>query len=134
MRPFPFLPLAQTLVVLRVATAFIFFAHAVVRVSNGTIGQFGDFLNAKGLVYGHPMVWGITAFELGGSVLLALGYFVRSLAAGFIMILLIGIVLIHASLGWFVGEHGTGGSEYSFLLIVVLGVLAATAEKHPATL
>ncbi|WP_082017144.1 DoxX family protein [Hymenobacter sp. DG25B] len=134
MRPFPFLPLAQTLVVLRVATAFIFFAHAAVRVSNGTIGQFGDFLNAKGLVYGLPMVWGITAFELGGSVLLALGYFVRSLSAGFIMMLLIGIVLIHASLGWFVGEHGTGGSEYSFLLIIVLWVLAATAEKHPATL
>ncbi|AIZ65281.1 hypothetical protein PK28_15010 [Hymenobacter sp. DG25B] len=112
----------------------MFFAHAAVRVSNGTIGQFGDFLNAKGLVYGLPMVWGITAFELGGSVLLALGYFVRSLSAGFIMMLLIGIVLIHASLGWFVGEHGTGGSEYSFLLIIVLWVLAATAEKHPATL
>lgn len=134
MRPFPFLTLPQTLLLLRVATAFIFFAHAAVRVSNGSTGQFGDFLNTKGLVYGHPMVWCITAFELGGSILLALGYFVRALSVGFIVMLLMGIVLIHASLGWFVGEHGTGGSEYSFLLIVVLLVLAATAEKRPATL
>ncbi|ALD22506.1 hypothetical protein AM218_01445 [Hymenobacter sp. DG25A] len=119
---------------LRVATAFIFFAHAAVRVSTGTMGQFGDFLNTKGLVYGHPMVWGITAFELAGSMLLALGYFVRALSAGFMVMLLIGIVLIHASLGWFVGEHGTGGSEYSFLLIMVLLVLAATAEKRPVSL
>ncbi|WP_303310349.1 DoxX family protein [Hymenobacter sp. BT730] len=130
MRPFPFLTLAQTLLLLRLATAFIFFAHAAVRVWNGSIEQFGDFLNTKGLIYGHLTVWGITAFEIVGSVLMALGYFVRVLSAGFIAMLLIGIVLIHASLGWFVGEHGTGGSEYSFLLIIALLVLAATEEKR----
>ena len=77
MRPFPFLTLAQALLLLRLATAFIFFAHAAVRISSGTMSQFGDFLNAKGLVYGHPMVWGITAFEIIGSILLALGYLVK---------------------------------------------------------
>jgi len=55
--------------------------------------------------------------------------YTRLLAAGFIILLLVGIVLIHASLGWFVGEHGTGGCEYSFILIVALLVIAA--EKRP---
>jgi putative oxidoreductase len=45
----------------------------------------------------------------------------------------VGIILIHRHLGWFVGEHGTGGSEYSVALIVMLLVLAAgdrrAAEK-----
>ena len=41
----------------------------------------------------------------------------------------VGIVLIHRHLGWFVGEHGTGGSEYSVALIVMLLVLA-TADRH----
>ena len=36
-----------------------------------------------------------------------------------------GIVLIHWRFGWFVGEHGTGGSEYSIALIVMLLVVAA---------
>jgi putative oxidoreductase len=36
-----------------------------------------------------------------------------------------GIVLIHARLGWFVGEHGTGGSEYSVALLVLLLLIAA---------
>ena len=75
-------------------------------------------------------MWGITAFELVGGVLLALGYYVRVLAAAFIGLLLVGIGLIHASFGWFVGEHGTGGSEYSVILIVIFVVLAANPDKR----
>ena len=36
-----------------------------------------------------------------------------------------GIVIIHWQLGWFVGEHGTGGMEYSLSLMVSLLVIAA---------
>ena len=39
-----------------------------------------------------------------------------------------GIVLIHRHFGWFVGEHGTGGSEYSVALIVLL--LIVIADDH----
>lgn len=109
--------------------AIVFFMHAIVRLINGTISQFGGFLNDKGLVIGVPLVWMITAFEMVGSVLMAMGYFRKILSAGFIIMLLIGILLIHASLGWFVGEHGSGGSEYSFILIVALVVVAADTKK-----
>jgi putative oxidoreductase len=129
MKNFPFISLNQSLVLLRISLAFIFIAHAVVRIANNSITQFGDFLNSKGLAIGVFLVWCITAFEIIGGTLLALGYFKKWLAAGFIFMLIVGIVLIHASLGWFVGEHGTGGSEYSFILIVGLVVVAATKNN-----
>lgn len=129
MNAFPFLTLHQSLVLLRVSTAFIFLAHAIVRLFNGTMSRFGDFLTSKGLVFGYPLVLGITAFEILGGGLLALGYFTKWLSAGFIFLLVMGIVIIHASLGWFVGEHGNGGSEYSFILIIALLVIAATDAK-----
>lgn len=37
-----------------------------------------------------------------------------------------GIIIIHAQLGWFAGGFGTGGCEYSFILIMAFIVVAAT--------
>lgn len=121
--------LARALVALRVSIAGLFMAHAGVRVANGSIAQFGDFLAARGLVPGVPIVWAITAFELLGGALLALGYFAQWLAGGFVFIAAMGIVLIHARLGWFVGEHGVGGVEYSALLIIASLVVAAADHE-----
>lgn len=42
---------------------------------------------------------------------------------------LLGITIIHAANGWFVGEHATGGMEYSILLVATLFALAAAARK-----
>ncbi len=120
----------QTLVFMRFAVAFVFMAHAVVRIVNNTVPQFSLFLDNKGFVFSRGIVWAITVFEITGSALLAAGILVRLLSAGFILILVIGIILIHASLGWFVGEHGTGGSEYSFILIACLLVIAAGAKDN----
>jgi putative oxidoreductase len=125
MNKLPFLSLQHSIVVLRIGVAVIFLAHAIVRLIKGTIPQFGKFLDSKGLLIGETLVWSITAYEIIGGILLMLGYFTRWLSAGFIFILITGIILIHASLGWFVGEHGTGGSEYSVALILALLVLAA---------
>lgn len=121
--------LPQLLVALRVSIAIVFLAHALVRIANGTINQFGNFLNSKGLILGKIFVLAITVYEITGGILLALGYFTKWLSAGFIFILAVGIILIHASLGWFVGEHGSGGSEYSFILIMTLLVIAANQKE-----
>jgi putative oxidoreductase len=86
-------------------------------------------LESKGFIAGVAIVWILTAFEIIGGLMMAIGYYTRWMAAGFILILLIGIVLIHAELGWFVGEHGTGGVEYSVVLIAALVVIAASAKK-----
>lgn len=130
---FPFLSLQQSLLLLRISVAGIFLAHSIVRLLNGTIERFGGYLDNKGFVYGAAWVWGITVYEVAGGLLLLAGYYTRWLCAGFILLLLIGIILIHAQKGWFVGEHGAGGCEYSFMLIVALLVIAAAdkSAQHP---
>lgn len=126
---FPFISRERSIVILRIGVALIFFLHAVVRLINGSMPQFATFLNEKGFVYGTIIVWILTLFEIAGSILIAINYRARCLCAGFILILLIGIVIIHASLGWFVGEHGAGGVEYSFALILALLVIAAHSKN-----
>lgn len=125
LQQFPFISGRMAMTVLRIGVALIFFLHALFRIINGTIPQFGGFLEAKGIPLGVTLVWLITLFEFVGSVALAIGRGVRVWAAGFMLILLTGIVLIHWGLGWFVGEHGTGGCEYSVVLMLALLLLAA---------
>ena len=57
MQNFPFISQAQSLVLLRVSLAGIFMAHTTVRLINGTIPQFGGFLDTKGFLYGVAIVW-----------------------------------------------------------------------------
>lgn len=126
-----YLTIARSILLLRISIAAVFLAHAIVRIGNHTIGRFGDFLDNKGFMYGTAIVWLLTAFEIAGGILLALGYFTKVMATGFILILLLGIILIHFSQGWFVGEHGTGGTEYSFILIMsLITVIAADNQKR----
>ena len=121
----------KALLLLRLSVALIFFLHAFVRLLNGTIAQFGEFLNLKGFVFGITIVWIITVFELLGAIFLAVGKLVKLMCTGFIMLLLVGIILIHFSQGWFVGEHGTGGMEYSFILIMTLITVMSGEKQNP---
>jgi putative oxidoreductase len=125
---FPFLSLGQSVIVLRFSMALIFLLHSVIRVFNGTIPRFAAYLTAKGMPLGKPWVIAITVFEIVGSVLLVMNLFTRWVSACFIFLLLVGIILIHFGKGWFVGEHGSGGCEYSFILIIGFLVIAA-ADK-----
>lgn len=125
MLKFPFFSLDTSLIILRISVAIIFLSHSIVRIVKFTVPQFSVFLESKGFPYSVVWVWAITTFEIIGGILFALGYFTKWLSFGFIFLLVVGIILIHASLGWFVGEHGTGGSEYSFILIISLLVISA---------
>ena len=129
MKNFPFITLKQALLLLRISTALLFLAHAIVRIVNGTLSQFADFLAAKGFMMSFPLVWAITFFEIAGGMAMILGYFTKWFAFGFILMLLAGIVIIHAEFGWFVGEHGTGGMEYSVALIFALVTIAAADRR-----
>ena len=130
MNRFPFLSLARSLDVLRIGTAGLFMAHAIVRIANGTIPRFADYLRALGFPQPLLWVWAITLVEIIGGSLMIAGIRVRWMALGLFAIAAGGIVLIHAKAGWFVGEHGTGGSEYSVCLILCLLVIAATDEQR----
>jgi putative oxidoreductase len=120
----------RAIAILRITVAGIFMAHAIVRIIKGTIPGFGGFLERTGFPAGVELVWAITAFEVIGGALLAMGRWTRLLSAGFAFILVVGIVIIHWRLGWFVGEHGNGGSEYSVALLAALLVIAADDESR----
>ena len=129
MKKLPFLSLSQSLLLFRILLPLFFVAHAVTRISNGTIERFAGFLSTKGFVATTAMVWGITAFEIIGGIALTLGYFTKYLSLGFILMLIMGNIIIHYENGWWVGEHGEGGMEYSCALILGLIVIASTEKK-----
>lgn len=129
LKAYPFLSLAQALALARIVTALLFMAHAVVRIANGSIPQFGKFMSSVGFPQGQSVVWAITIVELVAGTLLILNLHVRYAATALFAIAAGGIVLIHRHLGWFVGEHGTGGSEYSVALMLLLVVVAAADRQ-----
>ena len=126
---FPFISLYRALILLRISVAGIFLAHAIVRLLGGTMERFAGFLGNKGFPFALIIVWLITVYEIAGGILLIIGKFTRWIALGFMLMLLIGVIIIHAANGWFVGEHGSGGIEYSFILVIALIVIAATNKK-----
>jgi putative oxidoreductase len=126
----PFISLQSSLTILRIVTPLFFIAHAVVRIINDTIPQFANFLGTRGFPQPLAVVWAITVIELVAGALMIVGASVRCMAAALASIALGGIVLIHAKLGWFVGEHGTGGSEYSVCLLLCLLVIAAADSER----
>lgn len=130
LKNFPFFSVSQALLVVRVMTAFFFIAHAVVRIANGSIPQFGGFMESRGFPHGIVVVWAITTCELVAGSLLIANRYVRISAAALFVIVVTGIILIHRHFGWFVGEHGTGGAEYSVALIVLLMVVAAADREQ----
>jgi putative oxidoreductase len=125
MSSFPFISLPNALHILRVATAIFFMAHAAVRLSNFTIPQFAAALTAKGWPFALAIVWAVTLYELAAGALMIANRGSRWCALGLAFIDVMGIIIIHAKLGWFVGEHGTGGVEYSLSLLAALIVIAA---------
>lgn len=122
---YPWIRFETSLHVLRVLTAMLFMAHAAVRITNDTIPRFAEFMEIQGFPHGVVWVWAITLYELAAGTLLILNVGVRWAASGLALIAAVGILLIHWKNGWFVGEHGVGGSEYSVALLVMLLVVAA---------
>lgn len=108
----------------------LFAAHAFTRLATGTIPQFGLFMESVGLPFGIAWVWAITLAEIVAAMLLIANRFVRPAATVLFTIASTGILLIHRHQGWWVGEHGTGGSEYSVALIMMLVVVAAADRNN----
>ena len=127
----PLLP--KALLLLRIGLPGFFMAHAAVRVGTGSISQFAAFLGNLGFPMPLQIVWLITIYELSAGILIALGIWVRWLVPGLMCIATGGIVLIHRHNGWFVGEHGTGGMEYSVCLLLGLLILQTQALDQRAS-
>jgi len=106
------------IVIIRIFLAVTMLIHAIARINAGGVAPFGEFLTISGFPFGSYLAWAITIFEIGGAIVLALGYFVPVIASIFAAQLIMGIILVHAKEGWFVVGLGRNGMEYSVLLIV----------------
>jgi putative oxidoreductase len=129
MKRFPFISLSQMLIVFRIVVSLLLVAHGLMRLSAGTVNGFGEFLNSKGFMIGTAIAWFLTIFEIAGGLIMDTGYFIKWIAAIFIIELTMGIILVHAQNGWFVVGHQSGGVEYSILLIFSLLVIAASGKR-----
>lgn len=127
----PFLKPQHALTILRITVGIIFIAHGAIRTYAGTVGGFGEFLNAKGFPLGAAIAWGITVFELLGGSLLAFGKYTGIIGIGFIIHQIMGITLVHFQYGWFVVGYSNGGMEFSVLLIASL--IAIVARDNQST-
>ena len=109
-----------SLTALRVVVSVLIAVHGWARLIAGAVEPFGGWLGEQGFPMGLVIAYTVTAVEILGTPLLALGRFVPYLCVLYAGILLGGLVLVHAPEGWFVVGLGRNGMEYSVLLIAYL--------------
>ncbi len=117
-----------TLLALRIIMGVIFITHGAARLYYASIPNFGEFLRTKGLPIGLALAYSITILEIVSGLLLAVGFKIKYCILFHALIILGGIVLVHLQQGWFVVGHGSGGVEYSVLILAVLAVLYQQAK------
>ena len=107
---------------LRFALAVIFFMHSFFSIFQGSVNEFGrSYLDAVGFApFGLYIAWAVKLTHLISVPLLLLNRYVKSVAIANILILLAGIIMLHAKEGWFVVGGGRNGVEFNFLLIFAL--------------
>jgi putative oxidoreductase len=108
---------------LRILMGVIFVTHGAARLYYQSVPEFGAFLNSKGLVAGITLAWLVTIGEIISGSLLAAGYKVTYCIIFHAIVIFAGILLVHLPNGWFTVGHGSGGMEYSILILAVLTVL-----------
>lgn len=114
----------RALLALRLVIAGLLAAHGWARLIAGGVAPFGVWLDSQHIPLGFYVAAGVTAYEIVGTLLLALGRWVTWLALGFIAIYATGLFMVHMPAGWFVVGLGRNGMEYSVLLIACLAMLA----------
>jgi len=111
------------LLFLRLVIAGLLAAHGWARLIAGGVAPFGAWLDGIGFApLGLPLAAAVTGYEILGTVLLALGRWLRWVCLGFCAIYAAGLVLVHWPAGWFVVGLGRNGMEYSVLLIACLAL------------
>lgn len=115
--------------ILRILMGIIFITHGAARLFYNSVSDFGGFLNSKCFVIGVFIAWAITLGEIICGGLMAAGYKVKYCVVFHALVIIGGIFLVHLPNGWFVVGHGSGGVEYSVLILAVLLFLYSKAGK-----
>jgi len=109
------------LAILRVVLGVVYVTHGLPKLLDGAAGTHG-FLGQLGFPVPILWAWLVTLLETFGGLSLILGFLVTPVSLLFMAEMLTGIVLVHAKMGWYVIGGGTGGAEFSTVLIA--GLLA----------
>lgn len=107
---------------LRIAVAIILVMHSIPGMLNNGVNDFGKlYLNEVGFApLGVPLAWAIKISHVVAALCLVFERYVKWACIVTIIILIGGIIMVHAKEGWFVVGGGRNGVEFNFLLIVVL--------------
>lgn len=108
--------------ILRFAVAIVLIMHSVPGMFNNGINDFGNlYLNSVGFApYGVFLAWLIKLSHVMAAVLLLLNKYIKLASLVTIFVLIMGIIMVHYSEGWFVVGGGRNGVEFNVLLIFVL--------------
>jgi putative oxidoreductase len=107
------------LAILRVVVGVVYVTHGLPKLAQGAHGTMG-FLGTLGYPLPGFFAWVVTILESFGGLALILGFLVTPVSLLFILEMLTGIVLVHAEIGWYVIGPGTGGAEFSTVLVAAL--------------
>jgi len=121
---------ARSWLALRILLACFIAAHGWARLVVGGVEPFGGWLGSQGIPGGFLIACLITAVEIVGTPLFALGFVVLPLSLVYSFIYLVGVILVHAPEGWFVVGLGRNGAEYSVLLICCLVLVGIQHRKR----
>lgn len=107
---------------LRLVLCAILFTHGAYRFYEGSSPILGQILEEQGFPAGSGtmLAYAVNLVETLGSALLALRWLTLPVCGALIVIYTTGIILFHRHNGFFVVGPGTGGWEYSALLITCL--------------
>jgi putative oxidoreductase len=111
--------------ILRIPLVIIFIMHSVPSMFDGGVNAFGtQYLDSQGFApFGIYVAWLIKLSHVAFALALVLNKYLKPLAWLTIVILLVGIVMVHAVNGWFVVGGGSNAVEYNVLLIAVISYL-----------
>lgn len=104
---------------LRFSLAIIMIMHSVPSFYTGSVMIFGkEYLSGEGFgVFSVPLAIAVKLIHLVTVPLLLCSKKLKIISILNIIILLAGIIMIHAKEGWYVVGGGRNGVEYNFLLI-----------------
>ena len=109
------------LAILRIVLGVIFVEHGWPKI--GGIEGTATFLGGLGIPAPLIAAWALTILELGGGILLLVGFLVTPVALLLTVHMFLGIVTVHAARGFYVVGLGTAGIEFNLLLAASLMML-----------
>ncbi|MFW6088229.1 MAG: DoxX family protein [Gemmatimonadota bacterium] len=107
------------LTILRVVLGVVFIAHGLPKLTGGIEGT-AQFFGQLGIPAPLVAAWFIALLETLGGIALLIGLFVTPVALLLTAHMLTGLILVHASNGFYVIGPGTGGIEFNLVLAASL--------------